>query len=601
MRLIGILAAVCCLVALVACGGSSSTTSTITLVGASCNPTSITSGQTSQCTSSVSGTGNFSSVVTWTASGNGTITPAGGVFTAETVPFTTQVTITATSTQDSTKTGSTVITVQTSGTVTSVVATCSPTTIQSGQQTACSAVVNGSGNFSPNVTWTASSGTINPITGVYSNTTPGTYTITASSQQNTAVTGTATVTVVAGVSNTLPITVDGGPPALVSAGQTYVNGAFATVTVCAPGTSNCQTIDHVLIDTGSVGLRLLAQGASGGELNPTPFPLQTDSSGNPIGQCNAFVDGVTWGSVALATIQMGSEIASTVPNATVAGVPIQIIGDPRVPAIPSSCTSQGTDESTLASFGAYGVLGVGNYEQDCGPACVTNNPPPDLYYSCPSSGCNPIVVSLAQQVTNPDWALPSDNNGVLIQLPSVPSGGTTTVNGNLIFGIGTQTNNGLGAATVFDVDNNPSDTTYTFFTTVFNGQTNSCSYIDSGSNAYFFPSAGYPGLVTCGGQNSAFYCPASLLTLSANNQGASGSGTGTVSFNVNNANTLFSNNNGLNNAFMELGGPNSPVSGCGSSFDWGLSFFYGKPNGVFTGIEQQPVTGTTVVGPFWAY
>ncbi len=601
MRLIGILAAVCCLVGLVACGGSSSTTSTITLVGASCNPTSITSGQTSQCTASVSGTGNFSSVVTWTASGNGTITPAGGVFTAETVPFTTQVTITATSTQDSTKTGSTVITVQTSGTVNSVVATCSPTTIQGGQQTACSAVVNGSGNFSPNVTWTASAGTINPITGVYSNTTPGTYTITASSQQNTAVTGTATVTVVAGVSNTLPITVDGGPPALVSTGQTYANGAFATVTVCAPGTSNCQTIDHVLIDTGSVGLRLLAQGASGGELNPTPFPLQTDSSGNPIGQCNAFVDGVTWGSVALATIQMGSEIASTVPNATVVGVPIQIIGDPRVPAIPSGCTSQGTDESTLASFGAYGVLGVGNYEQDCGPACVSGTTAPNVYYSCPTSGCTAIFQGLAQQVTNPDWALPSDNNGVLIQLPSVPSGGTTTISGNLIFGIGTQTNNGLGAATVFDIDNNPSDATYTFFTTVFNGQTNSCSYIDSGSNAYFFPATGYPGLVTCGSPNTAFYCPASLLTLSANNQGASGSGTGTVPFSVGNANTLFNNNNGQNNAFMELGGPNSPISGCGSSFDWGLSFFYGKPNGVFTGIEQQPVTGTSVVGPFWAY
>ena len=116
----------------------------------------------------------------------------------------------------------------------------------------------------------------------------------------------------------------------------------------------------------------------------------------------------------------------------------------------------------------------------------------------PAAAATQSSWALAQQVTNPDWALPSDNNGVLIQLPSVPSGGTTTVNGNLIFGIGTQTNNGLGAATVFDVDNNPSDTTYTFFTTVFNGQTNSCSYIDSGSNAYFFPSAGYPGLVTCG-------------------------------------------------------------------------------------------------------
>ncbi len=591
MRLIGILAAVCCLVGLVACGGSSSTTSTITLVGASCNPTSITSGQTSQCTASVSGTGNFSSTVTWTASGNGTITPAGGVFTAETVPFTTQVTITATSTQDSTKTGSTVITVQTSGTVTSVNATCTPTTVQSGQLSACSAVVNGTGNFSPNVTWTASAGTINPITGVYSNTTAGTYTITASSQQNTAVTGTATVTVVNGVSNTLPITVDGGPTG------GYANGGFVTVIVCTPGTSTCQTIDHVLVDTGSVGLRLLASGTPGGELNPTPFPLQTDSSGNPIGECNAFVDGVTWGSVARATIQMGGETASTVPNTMVIGVPVQIIGDPRVPSIPSSCSSQNAiDESNLANLLANGVLGLGNFEQDCGGGCVSNSPAPDVYYSCPSSGCNPIVVGLAQQVTNPDWALPSDNNGVLIQLPSVPSGGTTTVNGTLIFGIGTQTNNSLGSATVFDTNSSAN------FTTVFNGQTNSCSYIDSGSNAYFFPSTGYPGLVTCGG-NSQFYCPANLLTLSATNQSAANTNgaTGTVSFNVGNANTLFTNNGGANNAFSELGGPNAPVANCGSSFDWGLSFFYGKPNGVFTGIEQQPVTGTTVVGPFWAY
>ncbi|MGA9566102.1 MAG: hypothetical protein WBS19_11310, partial [Candidatus Korobacteraceae bacterium] len=51
---------------------SNTTAGTVTSVIASCNPTSITSGQTSQCTASVSGTGNFSSTVTWTASGNGT-------------------------------------------------------------------------------------------------------------------------------------------------------------------------------------------------------------------------------------------------------------------------------------------------------------------------------------------------------------------------------------------------------------------------------------------------------------------------------------------------------------------------------------------------
>jgi hypothetical protein len=587
VRLIGILAAVCCLAGLVACGGgSSTTTSTITLVGAGCNPTSITSGQTSQCTASVSGTGNFSSTVTWTASGNGTITPAGGVFTASTVPFTTQVTITATSTQDSSKTGSTVITVQTAGTVTGVTASCSPTSIQAGQLTACSAVVTGTGSFSPNVTWTASAGTINPITGVYSNTSPGTYTITATSQQG-GLTGTATVTVVNGVNNVLSIVVDAGPTG------NYVNGGFVTVTVCTPGTSVCQTIDHVLVDTGSVGLRLLASGAPGGELNPTAFPLQTDSSGNPIGQCNQFVDGFTWGSVALATIQMAGETATTVPNATVAGVPIQIIGDSRVPTVPSSCSSSLTDESNLTALGAFGVLGVGSFEQDCGPGCVSGTTAPNVYYSCPSGGCTPIFQGLAQQVTNPVWALPNDNNGVLVQLPSVPSGGTTTVNGNLIIGIGTQINNGLGSATVFDTNSSA------YFTTTFNGQTNACSYIDSGSNAYFFPATGYPGLVTCGGSNSSFYCPSSLLSLSAMNQGASSVGSGTVSFNVGNANTLFTNNNGQNSAFSELGGPNAPVANCGTSFDWGLSFFYGK--NVFTAIEQQSVTGTSYVGPFWAY
>ncbi len=312
MRFLGLLAAACCLTLLAACGGSSgSTTSTITVVGASCNPTTVAAGQTSQCTASVSGTGSFSSVVSWTASGNGTITPAGGVFTAATVPFTTQVTVTATSTQDSTKSGSTIITVATAGTVTGVTATCAPTTIQSGQLTSCAATVNGTGNFSPNVTWTASAGTINPITGVFSNTTPGTYSVIATSQQDPTKTATVPITVVNAANNTLSIVVDGGPQGLTFS---YPNAAFATITVCVPNTTTCQTIDHVLVDTGSIGVRLLAK-AAGGELDPAIVPLpQQTVSGSVIAQCNQFVDGFTWGSVSLATVQMAGETAPSLPN-----------------------------------------------------------------------------------------------------------------------------------------------------------------------------------------------------------------------------------------------------------------------------------------------
>src|SRR5664279_4686320 len=263
LRILGTVAGIWCLLLLAACGSSSSSsTPTITLVGASCSPTSIASLQTTQCTATVTGTGSFSSTVLWTASGGGTIAAGTGLFTAATVPFTTQVTISATSTQDSTKSGSTTITVAAAGTVSSVNAICAPLSVQTGQLSSCSATVFGTGAFRPNVTWSDSGGTINPISGMFNSSSPGTFTITATSQQDSTKAGTATVAVTQGVSNSLPIAVDGGP----IPGSIYVNGAFVTLSVCAPGTSTCQTIDHVLVDTGSVGLRLLAQGAAG-ELN----------------------------------------------------------------------------------------------------------------------------------------------------------------------------------------------------------------------------------------------------------------------------------------------------------------------------------------------
>ena len=52
--------------------------------------------------------------------------------------------------------------------------------------------------------------------------------------------------------NVLAVTIDSGP-----SGSSYVNGPFATITLCEPGTNNCQTIDHLLIDTGSTGIRVL--------------------------------------------------------------------------------------------------------------------------------------------------------------------------------------------------------------------------------------------------------------------------------------------------------------------------------------------------------
>src|ERR1039457_7266184 len=96
-----------CVVCLVGCGGSQITTSdagqtsSITSVGVTCSPSSIQANQTSQCTATVSGTGSYSSTVSWSAS-SGSITQS-GIFTPSGVG---KATLTATSTQDATESGS---------------------------------------------------------------------------------------------------------------------------------------------------------------------------------------------------------------------------------------------------------------------------------------------------------------------------------------------------------------------------------------------------------------------------------------------------------------------------------------------------------------
>jgi len=185
----------------------------------------------------------------------------------------------------------------------------------------------------------------------------------------------------------------------------------------------------------------------------------------------------------------------------------------------------------------------------------------------------------------------ADSNGVQIILPLV-AGAAPTVSGELIFGINTQANNALGSATVFPLSGDA-------FTTDFSNQTLTDSFIDSGSNALFFPST-----ITVCTDNISFYCPAGLTVELATNVGAGGSPTSVVTFNIDNADNLFNDNPPGTAAFGTLAGPQGTANTCtaqgtGScSFDWGLPFFYGKS--VFTAIDGATVSNVGT-GPFWAY
>jgi Protein of unknown function (DUF3443) len=370
-------------------------------------------------------------------------------------------------------------------------------------------------------------------------------------------------TIVTSGANVAPISVNTGPSNSIFL---YANGAFTSVTVCVPGTSTCQTIDEVLVDTGSFGLRIVSS-----PVLTLSLPQEKASDGNPLVECLQFLSSYTWGPVQTADIQIAGEKASAVP--------IQVLSDSDY-VVPSSCSSPSGDTSadTVANLGANGILGVGQLPQDCG-SNATCPAVANQYYSCASATatCTAVSATVAQQVQNPVSLFATDNNGVIVELPRV-SGAEATVSGSLVFGIGTESNNGMGSATIYDADPNTLS-----FSTSFNGVDYSdAAFIDSGSNAYYFPDS---GITSCSG----FYCPASTVNLSATTQGFT-TGSGTVGFSVANADTLFTNfpNDA---AYGDLGGP-AP-----GYFDWGLPFFYGQ--NVFVAIEGASTPGGP--GPYWAY
>jgi hypothetical protein len=385
-----------------------------------------------------------------------------------------------------------------------------------------------------------------------------------------------TQTIVTSGANVAPIVVNSGPAA--SVGSPYANGAFATVTVCVPGTSTCQAIDGVLVDTGSTGLRILSSA-----LTSVTLPQQKAASGDPVVECFPFVIGYTWGPVETADVEVASEKASSVP--------IQVLSDSDYTP-PTACSSLGTSSDTLANLGANGIIGVGLFTQDCGSYCEAVQTAPgniNLYYECSStSSCTPVGESLAQQVLNPVSLFTTDNNGVIIELPAV-SGGAPSVSGSLVFGIGTESNNGLAGATVYTADSSGNFTTTC--SSPCTGTTGTAPYpgfIDSGSNGYYFLDDTVTGVPPTCSDNMSFYCPSSTVTVTATNEGVN-QASGSVSFQVANADTLFSNSADF--AYGDLGGTfDTPLS-----FDFGLPFFFGR--NVFTGLQNT----TNYLNGYWAY
>lgn len=397
------------------------------------------------------------------------------------------------------------------------------------------------------------------------------------------------------VSNIIAVVVNQGPAA--ANGGTF-NIPYVSVTLCKPGTTTCRTITNMLVDTGSVGVRVMASAlaATGLSLTNTPDPT---TPGNSIAECLPFADGFTWGPIATADVKLGGEIASDVS--------VNIINDNGSygAAPPTSCTtglSQSSNSlNSVTAFAANGVLGVGTSDQDCGPSCANcasflpnhcNTTNSDLYYSCNTmtNSCSFTPVAEDAQVRNPVVLFATDNNGVILTLQPIAAAGQASATGTLIFGIETQANNTLGSAFVLQTDSGGN------FTTLYQSQTLDGSFIDSGSNALFFPDS---SLAVCpntmGNPNASdFYCPSPTPQAEAATMQGQDGLTNPVAFSVMSLNSI----GPTIYASSELAGPAATNAALGNYFDWGLPFFYGKR--VYTAIEGKNV-GATAVGPFYAF
>ncbi len=398
----------------------------------------------------------------------------------------------------------------------------------------------------------------------------------------------------AGGDNAVALSIDMGP--LPTTNPT-ANVLYTSVVFCTPGSvTDCRTVDHIQVDTGSFGLRVFKSALEGtlpvAPATPVvvPTPVNAASTANALFECVQYADGYTWGAVVL--------VDATIGTRKLSNLAIQLTGATNYfGAVPAGCASANpNNENSVPLFGANGILGVGGFIEDCGSGCAPTTPatsaPEGHYYQCPAgAACTATQVTLASQIQNPVHLLSQDNNGILIKLPALTAPGAVTHDGVMLFGVNTQANNSLGSAAWYQLDPG-----YGTLTTVFGGTTLTYSIVDSGSNAYFFDSS----LTVCSAGSFApgFYCPAASTAETATIRGFNNAST-SVSFTVDNADTLFQNHSTYA-AFPNLGASTGGLSLLFGTFDWGLPFYLGRP--VFVLFEGNPgPTGSGVTGPALAF
>jgi hypothetical protein len=349
-------------------GKSGSATITVTAAPPVCTVTSVSVAAT-QSTFEAGGTSSLSATVNATAACAGGVTwsvvpPTGGTLTPSglTASFASATagtyTITARSVDDTSRSGSTVITVTAAPPaciVTGVTVSANPATFEAPGTSSLTATVTATAQCNRTVAWTVSpdGGALTPsgLTASFASSTPGTYTITATSTENAARLGSATVT----VTPSLPCTVSGltlaaGPPAISTGGTSILRATLTASPACTRG------LDWSV--------------SAGGTLTPSGATTSTTASFTATTQAAytvtvASLDDATRTSTA--TVTVGPAVACGQPNGSVithiGGAVVTAdetwVGDGVTHFLPGSVSISGTATVTIqpCAIVALGPIG----------------------------------------------------------------------------------------------------------------------------------------------------------------------------------------------------------------------------------------------------
>lgn len=343
--------------------------------------------------------------------------------------------------------------------------------------------------------------------------------------------------------NRLPITVgkglDASPDALFD-----INIPTVSLVVCLPGNASlCRRIDHILLDTGSSGLRIFR--------NVLPFdPPPLSWEGRSVYECLPFGTANLWGQLGAIDVRLGRE-------PFLRSLPVQIMGRNPVRSLqhilPPTCAQKVPDrpEETFAGFN--GILGIAPQRYDFG-----------FDYLCEKSHCSLWAPSVPFQVPNPVMLLPEDNNGVVLSFPRTPSNGNGPISGELRFGIWTQADNRIpSASTTYFLDGTGS-------LRALSGLSRIPVRIDSGTNFSLMPSS-YWRFPSCPQPISSFACPPEPTVFPLLIQGDSGPSMGLVALSVRDARVILEKNSSVLPGILYKG-KDSPFP----MIELGLPFFLGR-------------------------